>query len=91
MVKKEIDPEAEEKEKLEDLQKRYRLMEGDRKSYSEESQNIIRKQRYVNLSCGTAWRPRCCCRYRRCPWPFGAGAVSVCLAHYRVYRSPPAA
>jgi len=45
MPKPQPDPEAEEKEKLEDLQKRYRLMEGDRKSYSEESQNIIRKQR----------------------------------------------
>jgi hypothetical protein len=54
MPKKETDPEAEEKEKLEDLQKRYRLMEGDRKSYSEESQNIIRKQRYVICRLGTA-------------------------------------
>ncbi len=47
MPRQQVDPDAEEKEKLEDLQKRYRLMEGDRKSYSEESQNIIRKQRYV--------------------------------------------
>ena len=29
------------------LQQEYRIMEGDRKAYSEESQNIIRKQREV--------------------------------------------
>ena len=30
------------------LQRQYRLMEGDRAAYTEESQNIIRRQKYVN-------------------------------------------
>jgi hypothetical protein len=29
------------------LQRQYRIMEGDRAAYTEESQNIIRKQKYA--------------------------------------------
>lgn len=34
-------------QELAKLQRQYRIMEGDRKAYSEESQNTIRKQRSV--------------------------------------------
>ena len=34
-------------QELEKLQRQYRVMDGERRSYCEESQNVIRKQQYV--------------------------------------------
>ena len=36
-------------QELEKLQRQYRVMDGERRSYCEESQNVIRKQQYVLL------------------------------------------
>lgn len=41
----EVEPDGLAEQELVKLQQQYRLMEGDRKVYSEESQNLIRKQR----------------------------------------------
>ncbi|XP_065069999.1 coiled-coil domain-containing protein 63-like [Rhopilema esculentum] len=41
----EVEPDGLAEQELTKLQQQYRIMEGDRKSYSEESQNQIRKQR----------------------------------------------
>lgn len=40
------DMEGLQEQELVKLQRQYRLMEGDRAAYTEESQNIIRKQKY---------------------------------------------
>ena len=36
---------AEVAAQLDELQRKYRIMEGDRKSYAEEVQNVVRKQK----------------------------------------------
>ena len=36
-------------QELEKLQRQYRVMDGERRAYCEESQNVIRKQQYVLL------------------------------------------
>lgn len=41
------DMEGLQEQELVKLQRQYRLMEGDRAAYTEESQNIIRKQKWV--------------------------------------------
>ena len=42
-------------QELTKLQQQYRIMEGDRKAYSEESQNMIRKQQYVADDYNQMW------------------------------------
>ena len=36
-------------QELAKLQRQYRIIEGDRRAYSEETQNYLRKQRYMSL------------------------------------------
>ena len=53
---------------VKDMDKKYQAMERDRKSYSDESQNVIRKQRCV--------RPRAPSRSGRCERRSGPGSVA---------------
>lgn len=43
------DMEGLQEQELVKLQRTFRNMEGDRSAYTEESQNMIRKQKYINL------------------------------------------
>eukprot|EP00965_Chrysotila_dentata_P098543 3257413-Pleurochrysis_carterae.AAC.5 len=64
---------------LADLQKKYRIIESDRKNYSDESQTVLRKQRYKPICVSTAC-------WHKLHLSMGSVAVRVLLA-WTLHRS----